>query len=362
MPIVTTYYRSLFGKRRQVRERYIVDENGVKNGLYQSYHRNGQPAETCTYQDDVRHGSCIIRHENGRVASECMYKNGCREGAYNSYYPDGHIHQAYNFSHDLYNGSCRLYSPTGSLESIYHYQNGRKHGVCEVRYSDEVERQVYENDLLVRQEFISGHLNTNTIQEVDHLCVKKQIEYTYDAERRLVEKATYEHDYNEASHITYHLNGKVREQYVTVRGQKEGSYTRYDDAGNCLEFGMYKADKLEGSRILYYPNSNKTIKEECEYKAGKPDGICTRYDEQGRIIERCRYKAGKKIIYPEMVESLFMKQADKPNRETLANQLISLRQQGKTTEAIIQAKQFHVEKTDVTRRTALKVDGQNYRS
>ena len=45
MPIITTYYRNLFSKKRQVKERYITDENGVKNGLYQSYHRNGHVTE-----------------------------------------------------------------------------------------------------------------------------------------------------------------------------------------------------------------------------------------------------------------------------------------------------------------------------
>ena len=361
MPIVTTYYKSLFGKKRQVRERYIVDENGVKNGLYQSYHKNGQPAETCTYRDDVKSGSCIIRHENGRVASECMYLDGCREGTYNSYYPDGQLHQTAQFSRDLYNGAFMLYRPDGSLDSIYNYRNGKKHGLCEVRYHDEIERRFYEHDLLVRQELIEGQLNRTTTQEITGDMIKKQVNYLYDAERNLVEKVTFEGGYDRATHITYSPNGMIREQYEAVRDQKEGKYTRCDERGIMLESADYHAGKLNGVRTLFYPGQTGGIKEVCEYKAGKPDGSCTRYDEQGHITERCRYTAGKKVVYPEMVEALFMKQAD-TNRETLADQLIILRQQGKKTDAVLKAKQFHMEKADVTRRTALKIDGQNYRS
>ena len=362
MPIITTYYKGLFGKKRQVRERFIVDENGVKNGLYQSYHKNGQPAETCTYRDDVKHGSCIIRHENGRVASECMYQDGCREGDYSSYYPDGQIHQKARFARDLYNGSFYMYSPDGSLDSIYSYRNGQKHGLCETRYHDEIERRFYENDLLIRQELVSGSLNTSTTQEVANGLIKKQVNYVYDAERHLIEKVVFEGDYDNAARTTYYQNGSIREQYTTFRDRKEGSYTRCDENGYMIEQANYHAGKLEGKRMLFYPGQTGTVREECEYKAGKLHGLCTRYDEQGHIIERCRYEGDKKVVYPEMVESLFMKQADKPNREALADQLITLRQQGKKTDAVLKAKQFHMEKADVTRRTALKIDGQNYRS
>lgn len=362
MPIVTTYYKSLFGTRRQVRERYIVDENGVKNGLYQSYHKNGQPAETCTFMNDVRNGSCVLRHENGRISSECTYRDGCREGRYISYYADGTVHQMYAFKRDQYDGECRLFNADGSLSSVYHYVEGVKDGVCEVRYRDEVERQYYKNDILIQQEYWSSSCSTKTAQKLEGSYLLSQTNYTFDAEHRLVESVTLQANKETASHVTYYENGSSREEFETLNGRREGQYKRFSERKHVLlEECSYKFGKIEGKRILYFPETT-VVCEESEYKAGKQNGTCVRYDELGKIVERCQYRHGQKVVYPEMVESLFVKQADKEARDTIADQLIALRQQGKATDAIVLAKRFHTEKGHVPRRTAIKMDGQRYRS
>jgi len=156
--------------RRPVRERYFVNEAGEKDGLYQRYYANGQPAQTCTFRKGEKDGVQVSRYENGRIASESTFKRGTQDGAYVSYYPDGKIHQTCNFVNGLYEGECRLFNPDGSLISLYSYHNGKKEGLCEIYTYGEggkavcTERFIYEADKCVRSERLEGNAPANAIQ------------------------------------------------------------------------------------------------------------------------------------------------------------------------------------------------------
>ena len=335
MPLITTYHSKPGDRKRPVRERYFVNERGEKDGLYQRYYMNGQPAQTCTYRNGKKNGVQVSRYENGRISSECTYRDGDQEGSYTSYYPDGTTHQTCYFINDKYEGECRLFNPDGSLASVYTYHEGLKDGVCEVLSYDEqknlikTERQICKGDQIIRSEQQEKQLKIIRFQG--------QEEELYE---------------------TFHENGKTREQFSCIDGHREGRYIRYDLDASLLEDSTYKQGKLEGMRTLFYPGKKGIMRETCEYKDGEPDGLCVRYDEEGSIIERCQYKQGKKVIYPEMVQNLFMKTAEDELRDIVTAEILDARRSGDMAEAIQIAKSFHQEKTDVVRRTALKFKDQ----
>ena len=342
MSLVVTYYKRSIGGKRPVRERYFVNEAGEKDGLYQRYYLDGQPAQTCTFKNGEKDGVQVSRYENGRIASESTFKRGTQNGSYISYYPDGKIHQTCYFVNGQYEGECRLFNPDGSLGSLYSYHKGLKEGVCEFYSYDaaekliRTERQICKEDKCIRVERLESKPSMKVIQ------IPGQAEETYE---------------------TYHENGKMRESYTCVAGLREGRYIQYDCNGSFLEDSTYKSGKLEGVRVLFYPGKKEIIQETCDYKNGKPDGLCVRYDEGGQIVERCQYRDGQKIIYPELVQNLFMKAADAEIRCFLADEILDARRSGDSSEAIQIAKNFHAEKTDIVRRTALKFkDHQKCRS
>ena len=162
MSLVVTYHKKLIDGKRPVRERYFVNEAGEKDGLYQRYYLNGQPAQTCTFQEGVKDGVQVLRYENGRIASESTFKRGSQNGSYTSYYQDGKVHQSCYFVNDRVEGESRLFDPKGCLLSVYSYHNGKMEGVCEFYTYDEnkmlicTDRQVYEGDKCICAERIEN--------------------------------------------------------------------------------------------------------------------------------------------------------------------------------------------------------------
>lgn len=364
MPIITTYYKNLFSKKRQVKERYIVDENGVKNGLYQSYHRNGQASETCEFKNGIKNGFCVIKHDNGRVATECTYQDGCLEGDYISYYADGHKRLECSFKNDRTHGTYRLFNPTGALEVLYTYHHGKKHGPCEIRRcSDEVEKIHYQNDEIVKHEVVQSNVNLKVVRTYENGQLKSHIKSHYTPDGLLKEQIVYSPDFKSSQHEIYAEQMKTPHiKFTCINGQKDGEYLRFSDSLFPIEVSHYKSDKLHGSRKLYFEDLNKPVlKEESTYQSGKLDGLYVRYNQDGKIAERCYYRMGEKVIHPKHVQTLFEKQAEADKREKTATDLRSLRRLGKRKEAMVVAQKFHLEKSDIPRRTALKMDKQKSR-
>ena len=367
MPIITTYYKNLFTKKRLVKERYIVDENGVKNGLYQSYHKNGQVSETSAFKNGIKHGFCVIKHENGRVATECSYQEGCLEGDYISYYADGHKRLECTFRRDRINGTYRLFRPDGELEVLYTYLNGVKHGPCEIRqFGEEVEKIQYQNDKVVRHELIQRQLTSKLVQTLEHGELKEFVQSIYTPDGFLKERIVSDSEFRTTSHEIYNPQTNDSRPYIRftcTNGRKEGEYTRFGMSTFPIEVSHYQRGKLHGSRRLYFDGlSSPVLREESNYRAGELDGLYIRYHEDGKIAERCRYRRGKKIIYPQHIQSVFEKQADSVKRVKISEELKSLRRLGKRKEAMVVAQKFHLENSDIPRRTALKMDKQKSRA
>lgn len=364
MPIITTYYKNLFSKKRQVKERYIVDENGIKNGLYQSYHRNGLSSETCEFKNGIKNGFCVIKHDNGRVATECTYQDGCLEGDYVSYYADGHKRLECSFKQDRTHGVYRLFNPKGELEILYTYHHGKKHGPCEIRCSvDEVEKIQYQHDEIIKHEVVQNSINLKVIKTFEQGQLKTHVKSHYTPDGLLKEQIVYSPDFKVSQHEIYADQVKTPHiKFTCINGQKDGEYLRFAGSLFPIEVSHYKSDKLHGTRKLYFEGLDKPIlKEEATYQAGKLDGLYVRYHQDGKIAEKALYRMGKKVVHPEHIQTLFEKQADADNRDKVATNIVSLRRLGKRTEAMVVAQKFHLEKSDIPRRTALKMDKQKSR-
>ncbi len=75
--------------------------------------------------------------------------------------------------------------------------------------------------------------------------------------------------------------GVVTEVYTRNKKDfgKEGTYKAYDDQGKLMEEANYKADKLDGTRTLYYENG--AVQSTENYKDGEFAGEFISYDTAG---------------------------------------------------------------------------------
>ena len=362
MPIITKYYPRIPGQKRKVRERYVVDENGVKQGLYQSYYRNGQDKVTCAYKKDILDGHYVSKHPNGRVATECTYDEGCLEGKVTRHDQKGGLLFEGNYHRNMSEGEQIYYRANGDIYLRENRHWGALNGECVSFNYDEVERVLYQDDKAIQMPVFSTGRTTKMVQEFADNVVVSQTRYTYNAEHVLEEKVEYKPETLLTQCTYYYPNGKERLICQKRNGAMEGPYTRFFESGRKAEEGTCKQNRPNGAQIFYYDNEANSKKEESTSVNGKLEGVYMRYNEDGKIIEKCRYKHGKRIIFQSMVEALFNKKAEQGVRDSKAEEILDLRHQGRKKEAVLLARQFQSEQSDIPRRTALKMGQENCRS
>ena len=362
MPIIVKYYPRLFGQKRKVKARYIVDENGKKQGLYQSYHRNGQENVTCWYKDNLKQGKYVSKHPNGRTATECFYQNDDLEGSYNSFYVTGLPQFSGHFHKNLGEGKQTWFRPDGSISYYEHQHLGKREGESVTFSRDEVTHTLFSNGEEKCITKLSSGCSSEIIQDFHENRLKSQTQNYYDGEHNLLESIVFVSD-QDSTHTTFFPgSGKVQAVWTESGRLKEGLLTRYFESGRKAEECPYAHNLIQGKRILFYDNPSNSPKEESEYAKNEMDGLSIERDEDGHIIGKNRYAKGKKIVLRHMSELRFYKLAEKDRRHTLAEEMVKLNKELKRESARLLAQNYHSEQSDIPRRTALKLDTEKCRS
>jgi len=361
MPIVVKYYPALFGQKRKVKARYVVDENGKKQGLYQSFHKNGQENVTCWFKNDRKCGKYVSRHPNGRVATECFYQDDELEGTYTSFYLTGLPQFTGNFHKNLGEGRQTWFRPDGSISYYEHQHMGKREGKSVSFCRDEVTHTIFGNGVELGISRYSAGCSTETVQNFQDNRLISQIQNYYDAEHNLVESVLFTSD-KESEHTTYYPSGRIRATWKEYSGSKEGLLTRYFESGRKAEECPYIRNLIQGKRILFYDNASNTKREESDYVKDIREGISIERDEEGHVTGKSRFVKGKKIILRHMSELRFYKMADHDARSALAEKMLEHNRKSQRKTARLLAQQFHSEQSDIPRRTALKFDSEKCRS
>lgn len=64
---------------------------GLQEGYYETYHKNGQLHETGTLVDSQEEGRCVEYYPNGQLRCDLMYVKGNITGRYIEYHEDGSL-------------------------------------------------------------------------------------------------------------------------------------------------------------------------------------------------------------------------------------------------------------------------------
>ena len=95
-------------------ERYQVDKEGTKNGVYESYN-GGKLISKANYKEGIQSGKRVIFYDNGRPEIEENYAEGQLEGEYKVYYETGELKLIMIYKDNTIQGTVKKYYATGQL-------------------------------------------------------------------------------------------------------------------------------------------------------------------------------------------------------------------------------------------------------
>ncbi|MDC1073392.1 toxin-antitoxin system YwqK family antitoxin [Gammaproteobacteria bacterium] len=104
------------------------------DGLWVYYHENGQLKSETNKKDGWSEGPAVGYHENGQLSIRGTYKNSQREGTWVFYYDNGQLLSKGNykgitpFDVRTMQGLWVSYHENGQLASEINYKDGKKHG------------------------------------------------------------------------------------------------------------------------------------------------------------------------------------------------------------------------------------------
>lgn len=136
--------KSAFHYNGKLKEAYVVDKQGRKNGPYESFHESGKPNVKCTYKNDVYDGVFEKYYEDGLLQLKCRYQNGKENGPFEEYYRDGSLYKKGSFVNGVYAGPYVVYSVNGQIVEKGVFVNGEF-------VSDDMEK-IWQEKALPRQE------------------------------------------------------------------------------------------------------------------------------------------------------------------------------------------------------------------
>lgn len=121
-----------------LKEIYEVDNQGRKNGLYNSFTKNGQLWIKSNYKDDKLDGKYLKYYENGKLAEKSNYLNGKLHGKYLIYHDGGYqLREESNYKDGELHGKCLIYYDVDyQLREEANYADGNKHGKCLTYYEN----------------------------------------------------------------------------------------------------------------------------------------------------------------------------------------------------------------------------------
>jgi uncharacterized protein len=103
-------------------------ENGIKEGLWNYYHDNGQLYSKGNYKNGNQDGYWVHYHENGQLNSKGDFKNGELEGSYITYYDSGNLYSKGDYKNGKREGFWIGYWDNGQLTYKGNYKNGLEEG------------------------------------------------------------------------------------------------------------------------------------------------------------------------------------------------------------------------------------------
>lgn len=259
----------------------------------------------------------VFRYANDSVASEGNMRDGKPDGYWRTYYENGQLKSEGNRVDHLLDGLWIFYSEEGDTTLAVSYRNDLKNGPRKVYLSDEIQEDVFDND--VRVDHSKRYDRRYHLLQV--IPIKDGYEHgtspVYDTTGRLIELITYKKGFLNTREVLNRYDSQGRrngywkefydnfelkwEQYYK-HGMRDGYYKEYDEKGNLRKITKYVNDVEQvvehetqplQMQHEYYPNGR--VRREASFRGGKREGTWREFDEEGNVISSQIYQNGRMV-------------------------------------------------------------------
>ena len=210
----------------------IVDENGLKQGLWREYYEeNGALKSSGLYVNSKPVGEWKYYFPEGNLELTGRFdKQGRKDGEWMWYYPDRVVLMIENYFSGIYDGLQISFDEKGDTIALEMYTDGLENG-----------RWIYWNDSVLEERF--------------YLDGQKHGEWkTYYPSSKLKISARFEFDFQEGKTIHYWENGRKKAEYNYSGGLLDGYAFQYDENGNLLFSTTYnKGIEIEYGGVKVTP-------------------------------------------------------------------------------------------------------------
>ena len=104
----------------------FIRVKGVRNGIYRSWHENGQLEEQFSYVDNKRHGDYKLYYENGQLERHYQFVDGWRHGDCKDWFENGQLWREFHYNKGVPQGVYKVYYQDGCLKECDFYVDGER--------------------------------------------------------------------------------------------------------------------------------------------------------------------------------------------------------------------------------------------
>jgi uncharacterized protein len=203
--------------------RGLLDENGLKTGIWQEFYPGGTLKSEGTYHQDFKQGTWRFFHASGKIEQTGQYNNGKPVGTWRWYYENGNLLRETSFINGKEEGWSVELGETGDTLSLGEYQDDEREGSW-------VFRQGY---LTIKGAFIAGKPNGRWEQRYSGGNLSFEGEFTAGEGAGL--------------HRAYFENGVIRWEGRYRNGKRDGTWQSFSEDGSLIISIEYR----EGVEIRY---------------------------------------------------------------------------------------------------------------
>ena len=278
----------------------IKPKQKFNDGPYVTFHPNGMIKEKGNYKDGEKDGSWRSYNSRGQVLQLEIYSSGKiselkKPGAmrkYATFHENGRVKSEGILNNGERDGEWKIYNERGDLEKTAYFDFGEL--IIERGADITADFIDYHANGRIKEEGKTFHGQRDGkwkfYNEAGQLT--KTIHYL------MGEIVTVENPTDIQEFVSYHDNGRIKERGMTNKDERDGEWMMYNNKGNLSKIIMYQngkviiekdATKLE-EFVSYHENGR--IKEQGQTYMGKKDGKWKFYNDKGKLTRTIFYLVG----------------------------------------------------------------------
>ncbi|MGQ1889590.1 tetratricopeptide repeat protein [Thermophagus sp. OGC60D27] len=312
---------TLFGPdvRKLARGAY---SNGKRTGKWVFFYKNGNVSQESIFNDGQIVGKQTVYFPNETIKAVYHYNNeGLLDGLYEEYYKNGNIKSRGYYKDGQQDGAWDNYRPTGELETENYFLKGVPFGWQNYYAVDGTLSTRIKNIDGRTFRIIEFDSNGNIISDNDftrdslfqivndHGTVIASAPITggviygpmkwYGSRGNVIVAKNFYNDMAEGDLFRYYDNGQILTQGQYLSNNKIGKWVTYYETGEVEYVNHYLNDQKDSLCFEYYQNGN--IREVAQYHSGILEGDVILFDESGEQMVKLIYSADELIAYQYML-------------------------------------------------------------